>query len=154
MLNPMYLLLVAAIVVLASVRRIPEGHAYTLRRVGGHTRTVGSGMHIVLPVLERVAHRIRLLGNVVDIDATAARAARDRPPSSPRAENERMKTRSSAAFAPIRTRSPSTAPPVTGLDGSIATTAIVCPSASHAPSNASTSVADGARPSSVMPARS
>ena len=71
MLNPMYLLLVAAIVVLASVRRIPEGHAYTLRRVGGHTRTVGSGMHIVLPVLERVAHRIRLLGNVVDVDATA-----------------------------------------------------------------------------------
>ena len=74
MLNPMYLLLVAAIVVLASVRRIPEGHAYTLRRVGGHTRTVGSGMHIVLPILERVAHRIRLLGNVVDIDATAAQS--------------------------------------------------------------------------------
>ena len=72
MLNPMYLVLVAAIiVVLASVRRIPEGHAYTLRRVGGHMRTVGSGVHIVLPVLERVAHRIRLLGNVVDVDATA-----------------------------------------------------------------------------------
>jgi regulator of protease activity HflC (stomatin/prohibitin superfamily) len=73
MLNPMLLLLVAAIVaVLASVRRIPEGHAYTLRRVGGHTRTVGSGMRIVLPVLERVAHRIRLLGNVVHVDALPA----------------------------------------------------------------------------------
>jgi regulator of protease activity HflC (stomatin/prohibitin superfamily) len=72
MLNPMILLLVAALAVVFSVRRIPEGHAYTLRRVGGHMRTVGSGMHIVLPILERVAHRIRLLNNVVEINAVQA----------------------------------------------------------------------------------
>jgi hypothetical protein len=47
------------------VRRIPEGHAYTLRRLGGHLRTIGAGTHIVVPLVERVAHRIRLLGNVV-----------------------------------------------------------------------------------------
>lgn len=52
---------------IASVKRIPEGHAYTLRRVGGHVRTVGAGMHFVMPLLERVAHRIRLLGNVVTL---------------------------------------------------------------------------------------
>ena len=37
------LLCAAATLFLASVRRIPEGHAYTLRRVGGHMRTVGAG---------------------------------------------------------------------------------------------------------------
>ena len=57
-----------AVIALACVRRIPEGHAYTLRRVGGHMRTVGSGLHVVVPLLERVAHRIRLLGNVVTVD--------------------------------------------------------------------------------------
>jgi len=56
------------VLALACVRRIPEGHAYTLRRVGGHMRTVGSGLHVVVPLLERVAHRIRLLGNVVTVD--------------------------------------------------------------------------------------
>jgi hypothetical protein len=40
----------------------------------------------------------------------------------------------------MRMRSPRTAPPLTGLDGSIATTATVCPSASQAPSKASTRV--------------
>src|SRR5664279_5426357 len=55
----------------ASVRRIPEGHAYTLRRMDGHLRTLGAGMHFVLPLIERVAHKIRLLGNVVEIDPIA-----------------------------------------------------------------------------------
>lgn len=66
MLTPMLVSLIGVVLaVLACVRRIPEGHAYTLRRVGGHMRTIGAGTHLVLPLLERVAHRIRLLGNVV-----------------------------------------------------------------------------------------
>src|SRR5512140_1000660 len=52
---------------LACVRRIPEGHAYTLRRIGGQMRTLGAGVHVVLPLIERVAHKINLLGNVVDV---------------------------------------------------------------------------------------
>ena len=52
----------------ASVRRIPEGQVYTLRRIGGHMRTVGSGLHVVLPFVERVIHKIRLLGNVVPVN--------------------------------------------------------------------------------------
>jgi hypothetical protein len=47
----------------------------------------------------------------------AAQAARDRPPSSPRAENERMKAFGWAPCSPIRIRSPRTAPPLIGLDG-------------------------------------
>lgn len=68
MLTPSFvlgLLTAIAVFALACVRRIPEGHAYTLRRFGGHMRTIGAGMHIVCPLIERVAHRIRLLGNVV-----------------------------------------------------------------------------------------
>jgi hypothetical protein len=29
-------------------------------------RTIGAGTHIVVPVVERVAHKIRLLGNIVE----------------------------------------------------------------------------------------
>ena len=59
-------------VVLICVRRIPEGQAYTLRRVDGHMRTVGAGLHLMLPLIERVAHKICLFGNVVDIAAPVA----------------------------------------------------------------------------------
>jgi regulator of protease activity HflC (stomatin/prohibitin superfamily) len=65
------LLCAATTLFLASVRRIPEGHAYTLRRVGGHMRTVGAGLHLVLPLIERVAHKIRLLNNVVEVTEPA-----------------------------------------------------------------------------------
>lgn len=70
MLTPtvVFVLIGLTLAALACVRRIPEGQAYTLRRVGGHMRTIGAGTHLVLPLLERVAHRIRLLGNVVDLD--------------------------------------------------------------------------------------
>lgn len=57
-----------------SVRRIPEGHAYTLRRVGGRIRTLGAGFHLTLPLLERVLHKINLTGNVVEISVPPARA--------------------------------------------------------------------------------
>ena len=65
------LLCVVAALVAMSIRRIPEGHAYTLRRVGGQMRTVGAGLHLVLPLIERVAHKIRLLNNVVDVQTSA-----------------------------------------------------------------------------------
>jgi regulator of protease activity HflC (stomatin/prohibitin superfamily) len=75
MLTPMFVLLLlvaTAVVALVCLRRIPEGHAYTLRRVGGQIRTVGAGIHVVVPLVERVAHRIRLLGNVVHFDPLQA----------------------------------------------------------------------------------
>jgi regulator of protease activity HflC (stomatin/prohibitin superfamily) len=63
------LLCVVIALIAVSVRRIPEGHAYTLRRFGGQMRTVGAGLHVVLPLIERVAHKIRLLNNVVDVQS-------------------------------------------------------------------------------------
>ncbi|HEY0179964.1 MAG TPA: hypothetical protein VGC30_10080 [Dokdonella sp.] len=57
-----------ALLVLASIRRIPEGQAYTLRRVDGQTRVVGSGTHLVVPLVERIAHKISLAGASVPVD--------------------------------------------------------------------------------------
>jgi regulator of protease activity HflC (stomatin/prohibitin superfamily) len=69
---PWLMLLCAVMALIAiSIRRIPEGHAYTLRRFGGQMRTVGAGLHLVLPLVERVAHKIRLLNNVVDVRSSA-----------------------------------------------------------------------------------
>jgi len=52
----------------ASIRRIPEGQVYALRRVGGHVRRVGPGTHFVLPLIERIARKINLAGASLAVD--------------------------------------------------------------------------------------
>jgi len=54
-----------------SIRRIPEGQVYALRRVGGHVRRVGPGTHFVLPLLERIARKIDVAGTSVSVDDLA-----------------------------------------------------------------------------------
>lgn len=49
------------------VRRIPEGQVYSLRRFGGHTRFVGAGMHFMLPLIERVSHKMSLTGSSIEV---------------------------------------------------------------------------------------
>jgi regulator of protease activity HflC (stomatin/prohibitin superfamily) len=74
MLSPILMMavVVLAVLVFASIRRIPEGQVYTLRRVGGHTRVMHSGMHFMVPLVERVAHKISLTGSNVPVDGLVA----------------------------------------------------------------------------------
>ena len=65
-------LVAIAALVFASIRRIPEGQVYTLRRVGGHTRVMHSGTHFMVPLVERVAHKISLTGSNVPVDGLVA----------------------------------------------------------------------------------
>ena len=59
---------IAALLAFLSVKRIPEGTVYTLRRIGGHARTLTSGTHLVLPLVERIVHRISLTGRTLAVD--------------------------------------------------------------------------------------
>ena len=73
MLSPIILsaLCALALLAVASVRRIPAGHVYTFRRMDGHIRFIGSGTHLVVPIVERVAHKISLAGAAISIDGLA-----------------------------------------------------------------------------------
>ena len=77
--------------------------------------------------------------------------ARARPPSEPRVAIERMKTPGSSACACMRMRSPSTAPPVNGLEGSTATIPTVAPLARRCAVSRSTTVDFPAPGGPVMP---
>lgn len=59
-----------ALLVGASIKRIPEGHVYTLRRLGRpQPRLLMPGTHIVVPLFERVRHKISLTGRTLPLDA-------------------------------------------------------------------------------------
>ncbi|OJY89734.1 MAG: hypothetical protein BGP25_03750 [Lysobacterales bacterium 63-13] len=72
--NQFFWMSVLSLVAFAAVcvRRIPEGQVYSLRRVDGNTRFVGAGMHFVLPLIERVSHKMSLAGSRIEILATLA----------------------------------------------------------------------------------
>jgi len=71
MLNPVvwFMILSVSLLGLACVRRIPEGQVYSLRRVGGNTRFIGAGTHFVMPLVERVSHKMSLNGSSLELRA-------------------------------------------------------------------------------------
>lgn len=62
------LLSVAAVAAMLSIKRIPEGTVYTLRRLNGQARLLQPGTHLIWPLIERVVHRISLTGHVLTLD--------------------------------------------------------------------------------------
>ncbi len=72
--------------------------------------------------------------------AAASAVVPARPPRCPREAIERMNTSPSAAYCCIRMRSPRMAPPVTGLDGSMASTATARSALRASATSADTSV--------------
>lgn len=61
------MLISLAILAAFGVLRIPEGQVYSLRRFGGHIRIVGAGLHFMLPLIERVSHKMSLSGSSIEI---------------------------------------------------------------------------------------
>ncbi len=59
-------------VIALSVKRIPEGQVYSLHRLGRPARLLRPGTHMVLPLLERVAHKISLTGRTLRLEETLA----------------------------------------------------------------------------------
>lgn len=72
---PLFLLLALLVFVLAGVRRVPEGCAYTVRRFGRYTRTLPPGLRFVLPLVERVSQRVSLIGHAVSVREAALNGA-------------------------------------------------------------------------------
>jgi regulator of protease activity HflC (stomatin/prohibitin superfamily) len=49
----------------ASVKRIPEGQVYSLRRLGKPAGLLTAGTHVVMPLIERIVHKINLGGQAL-----------------------------------------------------------------------------------------
>ncbi len=68
------MLLVLAILTVA-VKRVPDGEAWTVYRLGRHARTLLPGRHFVWPGLERVKRHVSLIGHHVEVPVHALGAA-------------------------------------------------------------------------------
>ncbi|UPG94449.1 hypothetical protein [Luteibacter aegosomatissinici] len=60
--------LVASVLAVASFKRVPEGQVYSVRRFGRTPALLSAGTHVVLPLLDRITHKIDLGGQVLRFD--------------------------------------------------------------------------------------
>jgi regulator of protease activity HflC (stomatin/prohibitin superfamily) len=75
----MFILILAAAICLSvlamlAVKRVPAGQVYSLYRHGKPVRLLQPGTHVVVPLLDRVAHRIDLGGRVLRFEEPMADA--------------------------------------------------------------------------------
>ena len=61
------LILLAILAVWSTVKVVPQGYNWTVENFGRYTRTLNPGLHILVPVMERVGARINMKEQVMDI---------------------------------------------------------------------------------------
>ena len=60
-------IVVLILIILAScIRVVPQAYAYIVERLGGYQATWGVGLHLKLPILDRVANKVLLKEQVID----------------------------------------------------------------------------------------
>jgi regulator of protease activity HflC (stomatin/prohibitin superfamily) len=68
------LLALPAVLFASAVRRVPAGQVYSLYRHGRLLRVLEAGTHLVLPLLDRVGHKINLAGQTLRFEEPLADA--------------------------------------------------------------------------------
>jgi regulator of protease activity HflC (stomatin/prohibitin superfamily) len=68
------LFVLPAALIASAVKVVPVGQVYSLYRRGKPVRLLSSGTHLVLPLLDRVAHKINLAGQTLRFEEPLADA--------------------------------------------------------------------------------
>ena len=63
---PAIIVLILIIVVVRNIRIVPQAHAYVIERLGAYYTTWGTGLHIKIPIVDRVHQNVTLKEQVVD----------------------------------------------------------------------------------------
>ncbi|KUO54899.1 MAG: hypothetical protein APF80_00850 [Alphaproteobacteria bacterium BRH_c36] len=61
------MVLLAAAALWSTVKVVPQGYNFTVENFGRYTRTLSPGLHILVPVVERVGSRLNMKERVLDI---------------------------------------------------------------------------------------
>ena len=64
---PIALVVLAIIIVMMGVKRIPQGMEYTVERFGRYTRTLRPGIQFIVPVVDSIGAKINMMEQVTDV---------------------------------------------------------------------------------------
>ncbi len=60
-------LLLAVIIVVLGVKRVPQGMEYTVERFGRYTRTLEPGLNLIIPVVDNIGAKLSMMEQVLDV---------------------------------------------------------------------------------------
>jgi regulator of protease activity HflC (stomatin/prohibitin superfamily) len=63
----LFLLALAVVLVFLGVKSVPQGMEYTVERFGRYTHTLAPGLNLIMPVIDRVGHKINMMEQVLDV---------------------------------------------------------------------------------------
>ncbi len=66
------LAILVVVTIAAGVRTIPQGSVYTVERFGKYARSLGAGLGLIVPYVERVGHRVNVMEQVLDVPSQEA----------------------------------------------------------------------------------
>lgn len=55
------------LIVTSVVKIVPQGFNYTVESFGKYTKTLDSGLHFLVPLVERVGHKMNMMEQVIDV---------------------------------------------------------------------------------------
>jgi len=61
------LVVVAISIVFLGVKAVQQGFVYTIERFGRYTRTLQPGLHLIVPIVDRVGARMNMMEQVLDV---------------------------------------------------------------------------------------
>ncbi len=60
------ILLLIIVILLLNIKIVPQAHAYIIERLGKYHSTLGAGLHILIPFIDRIARKVTLKEQVAD----------------------------------------------------------------------------------------
>lgn len=61
------LIVFAILLIFMGVKTVPQGNQFTVERFGRYTHTLMPGLHFIIPVIDRIGHRINVMEQVLDV---------------------------------------------------------------------------------------
>ncbi len=59
--------ILAIILVFMGVKSVPQGMEYTVERFGRYTETLNPGLNFIVPIIDRIGHKINMMETVLDV---------------------------------------------------------------------------------------
>ncbi|MBP6596910.1 MAG: SPFH/Band 7/PHB domain protein [Arenimonas sp.] len=61
------ILLAGVIVMIKTVRMVPQGYEWTVERFGRYTHTMSPGLHFLMPIMQGVGRKVNMMEQVLDV---------------------------------------------------------------------------------------